>query len=438
MRFIHTADWHLGNQMHKIEERKDDTKNFLGWLKKEIVERKVSALLISGDVFDTINPGTEFRRLYYSFLASLSETCCKNVIITGGNHDSSLLLDASKELLEILNIRVVGSVNNLSPSDMVFELFDENEKSCGICMAVPFVRETELRNYLLNSSGETENFADSELYSRAYKKLYGDVFDEAEKLRAGKNIPVIAMGHLYAADLEGRLSVSKSNEKTDDGTKVIDVLGTLGNVPSSVFPDADYVALGHVHYPTTVSKNPRIRYSGSPFVMGFDEANVSHGVLCVDLKRGEEPKVEKIDSPEFFVYKRIAGELPEIEGELKKISEIYKKSGDSCQPMYVELCYKKNINENAQDYLSEAIASLPEKVHVVSWKVLDFKISDALSEDFQGLESGEVKNLDDEAIFRHLILSKLGLTEDSEEGKSALEKFLPLFMQISQEVSIGQ
>ncbi len=430
MKFIHTADWHLGNQMHEID-RKEESQVFLSWLKSQIVEKNADSLVIAGDVFDTANPSVEARRLYYSFLASLVDTCCKNVIIVGGNHDSAVMLESSKELLDVLNIHVVGSINNLLPSDMCFELFDENGEVSGICMAVPFVREVELRNLI----DESENCCDGDLYKNIYQKLYTSVFEEAEKLRAGRKIPVIATGHLYASDLEGRLSEKKSSEKSDDGMKVLDVLGTLGNVPPSVFPEVDYVALGHVHYSTMVAKNPSIRYSGSPFVMGFDDAAVPHYVLCVEIQKldSEEknpPKVEKIETPRTNFYKRISGTLEEIKKELEELSKNSRKDGNGEKPVYIELFYKRELGVNAQEYLDEAVRSLPENVNVVSWKIAD---SESLFErnGFAGFEAAEVRNLDDREIFTQLILSKTGLSAESEEGKAAVEKFLPLFMELS-------
>ena len=93
MRFIHTADWHLGNSMYRID-RSSEADAFLAWLKERIVAEKANALIVSGDIFDTFNPVTAAREKYFSFLASLKETQCKTVIITGGNHDSGMLLDA--------------------------------------------------------------------------------------------------------------------------------------------------------------------------------------------------------------------------------------------------------------------------------------------------------------------------------------------------------
>ena len=428
MIFIHTADWHLGNQMHEID-RHEESQNFLRWLKNLIVEKNAETLVVAGDIFDTANPSVDARRLYYTFLASLVDTCCKNVIIVGGNHDSAVMLDSAKELLEVLNIRVVGSINNLLPSQMCYELKDSGENVCGICMAVPFVREVELRNLL----SDGEKCSDEELYLKVYQKLYTLVFEEAEKLRNGRAIPVIATGHLYANDLEGRLSDKKANEKCDDGMKVLDVLGTLGNVPSSVFPSVDYVALGHIHYSSVVAKNPAIRYSGSPFVMGFDEANRPHHVLCVELeKTGEKSNlnVEKIETPETNLYRRISGTLAEIKAELEDLSEKSKsdKNADKNKPVFIELCYKRELGVSAQEFLAEAIKSLPENVNVVSWKIADSE--KILSSSFDKFEASEIKNLDDKEIFTQLILSKSGLSAESEEGKAALEKFLPLFLQM--------
>ena len=424
MRFIHTADWHLGNQMHDIE-RKEEYEAFFRFLKAEIVEKKAESLIVAGDVFDTVNPSLEARRLYYTFLASLVDSPCKNVIIVGGNHDSSALLDSAKELLEVLNIRVVGTISNLTFSEMCFELKNSQGEVSGICMALPFVRELELRNLIDEKSKKIE---DADLYSLSYKSLYDGLFAEAEKIRAGRNIPLIATGHLYASDLEGRLSEKKSSEKTDDGVKVLDVRGTLGAVPPSVFPKVDYVALGHIHYSSMVAKNPAVRYSGSPFVMGFDEANLSHGFLCVTIDEKKSLSVEKILSPHTFIYRRISGSLSEIKNELENLEKL-----GSEKKTFLELYYKREIGVNAQEYLEEKIRSLPENICVVSWKIAEGENA-LFSSGFENFDAGEIKNLDDKAVFSQLILSKSGLDGESEEGKAVLEKYLPLFMKIAGEV----
>ena len=68
-RILHTSDWHLGNSLHE-RSRIDEYKKFLDWLKGTIIDQKVDALLVSGDVFDTGSPSKAVQELYFSFLTS--------------------------------------------------------------------------------------------------------------------------------------------------------------------------------------------------------------------------------------------------------------------------------------------------------------------------------------------------------------------------------
>ena len=197
MKFIHTADWHLGNKMHEVERTKE-FENFFNWLKNTIIEEKSESLVVAGDIFDTANPPTEAKAMYIKFLASLIGSDCRNIIIVGGNHDSGSLLDSEKPLLEYLNIHVVGSVANIKAEDMVFELVNKDNKPCCICCAIPYAHEIELRKYF-DEESDIGTFSD-----KAYSGLYNSVLSAAKKKDGGRNLPLIATGHLYAADLEGR------------------------------------------------------------------------------------------------------------------------------------------------------------------------------------------------------------------------------------------
>ena len=67
MRVIHTADWHLGHTFFGYD-RTEEHIHFLEWLKGEIHNHSVDALIISGDVFDTANPSASAQRLFYKFI----------------------------------------------------------------------------------------------------------------------------------------------------------------------------------------------------------------------------------------------------------------------------------------------------------------------------------------------------------------------------------
>ena len=66
-------------------------------------------------------------------------------------------------------------------------------------------------------------------------------------------------------------------------------VGTVETVSSSLFDDADYVALGHLHRAQTAGRDT-IRYSGSPLAFGFDEADTIKTMTVFDLGADGKPE----------------------------------------------------------------------------------------------------------------------------------------------------
>ena len=417
MKFIHTADWHLGNSMHNID-RTGEVRVFFKWLKEQIEGQNAEALVVSGDIFDTINPPVEARHECCQFLASLLKTCCRNIIVIAGNHDSAPLIDVSKDLFEQLNIHVVGRISDIPVEDCVFELKDAVGNAIAVCAAIPFVREADLRRF---AEDDDKDFVDS-----SFSKLYQQVYEAADSLRAGRNIPIIATGHLYAANLEGRLAEIPCGEKTDDGTKTIDLVGNLGAVNGSVFPkEFDYIALGHIHYSTRVARNDRIRYSGSPFILGFDEVNIPRNVLLVDVQCGSTPLVTQLEVPPVFDFIRIEGTNEEIKAKMNDLclSNLERNT-------YIEIAYEIEVGTNIHDELADFQTN--PLLHIVSWKPkFNEHRHDSTLESF-GVS--DVTELRVEDVFKTLILNKTQLDPESDEAKKCIEEYLPLFMEIANEV----
>lgn len=417
MKLIHTADWHLGNSMHDID-RQEESKQFLAWLKERIVEFGAECLVVSGDIFDTANPPLPARRMYFRFLASLLGTCCRNIVLVGGNHDSGSLLDAPSDLLEALNIQMVGTLGERSVDELVKELTDADGNVVGISAAVPYVREMELRRFKPEES--TEDFAQC-----TYRGLYSAVYDAAEVLRAGRDIPIVATGHLYASKLEGRPENDEGKDAKEHGMR--DIVGNLGTIPVSVFPDGfDYVALGHIHYTTKVAENSKVRYSGSPFVLGFDETSIPHHILAVDLKKGEEPNVQKIETPQYFKFLRVSGTIEDIVTQLNQL-----KSAPADKPLKVEVVFDYVPGVNINEILAPVLEGAPFEVVSKKANRADALTADSFSD--ETLESIEV--LRDEEIFKLLLMSKTGVTEMNDDVQKNYDEYLSLFMQVVEEVN---
>lgn len=336
MRILHTADWHLGLRLYK-KELHEEHKKFFAWLVDLISERRIDVLLISGDVFDQANPSNETRKLYYDFLKQLIHQNCL-VIITGGNHDSPGILNAPKEILHMLQVYVVGNVPD-QMEDQVFEILEKGE-IVAVIAAVPYIREYDIHRFTEGetfddkrkqvSAGIRNHYAALEKYcldkygvakpglnGMAKKKANGvatlgvsgvTVIEELNGNVKTKKLPIIAMGHLYAA-----------GATTSESEREIQI-GYQSPVTAEDFPEGfDYVALGHIHRPQFIAGQDRIRYSGSPIALSFSEKNDRKIVIELDIS-GDGIKQIDHAVPAFRKLVRFSGSFEKVKAEVERFT----------------------------------------------------------------------------------------------------------------------
>jgi len=298
MKILHTADWHIGKVLHK-HSLVPEMEMFLDWLIQLIESENIDLLLVSGDIFDIANPSVKDRGVYYRFLSRLIGTNTQ-VIITGGNHDSVGLIDAPQEILKHIKINVIGGAKPELKDELV-EVYSENGDVQLVVAAVPFLRDKDLRNLHTDVEFDSRSEALKAGIAKHYEmlgELSKDLYPE---------IPAIAMGHLYAR------GVSTSESERDIH------IGNAAAVESDIFPKQfDYVALGHIHRPQMIGKNPMIRYSGSPIALSFSEKEDQKCVLLTELESGKlsEPKV--IPVPKMRQLKKVFGNYDEVKEKLEK------------------------------------------------------------------------------------------------------------------------
>ncbi|MDR0516545.1 MAG: exonuclease SbcCD subunit D C-terminal domain-containing protein [Fibromonadaceae bacterium] len=318
MKLLHTSDWHLGRMLYSKKERSEEHERFLEWLLSTIKENGIDALLIAGDIFDSASPSNLSLKMYYDFLLKVRSCGCGNVVVVGGNHDSPSLLDAPKEILSALNVKVVGKAcENLE--DEVIVLENEDKKPIAVICAVPFLRERDI-----------SRFAEGETYSDRSKRIrdglsrhYAEIAEIAKNKfkKLNKKVPIVATGHL---------SVKGGKANAGDGVRET-YIGTIECIESGIFSAVfDYIALGHFHVASAISE--RIRYCGSPIPMGFSEAGQQKSVVIADF---EKNIISEIKIPEFQKLQSIKGDKNFIS---KKLSEL-KSSAES---VWVEIIYEGN------------------------------------------------------------------------------------------------
>ena len=307
MRVLHTSDWHLG-QTWNGRSRKKEFEAFLEWMLETVKDRKVDVLIVAGDIFDTSTPTTDTQKMYFRFLKRVSSLGPETIVISG-NHDSPSLLDAPKPFLDEFRIHVVGVA--ASPEEelvVIRESAAEDVPPQLIVAAVPFLREREIRRAV---EGESLKESDNRTVA-GIRTHYESVCAAAEEIRRqypNRSIPLVVTGHLFVAGITSPGEIREIH------------VGTLGQLGSDIFPDGiDYVALGHIHRPSSVGGRDVVRYSGSPIPMSFGETSQEKSVVLVDFD-GRTPRIEKIPVPNFSIFLHLEGDLDRIKKSLKKLED---------------------------------------------------------------------------------------------------------------------
>jgi exonuclease SbcD len=251
MRILHTSDWHLGRQLHRVPLL-DEQRAFLEYLLKTVRREQVEVVAVAGDVFDRAIPPLDAIDLFKWVLEELADLQVPLVMISG-NHDSPRRLGVNARLIEHAGIHLRTGVDDCARPAV---LQDEHGP-------VAFYGLPYLEPALVHAQVGAERPSHQAVLSAAMDQIRADLAGRP----AGTRSVVLAHAFVTGAD-------------TSDSERDI----TAGGVPSvaaSVFAGVDYVALGHLHRCQQVSE--RIRYSGSPLAYSFSEAEYPKAMWLIDL-----------------------------------------------------------------------------------------------------------------------------------------------------------
>ena len=282
MRFLHTADWHLGrifygqyltdDQAHVLEHQ------FFTILKEE----KIDGILLAGDVFDRAVPPIEAIGLWDSIITRLAMDFKVPLFVVSGNHDGAERLEVGRSMLSESGIHIWGSPHHaLQP----FE-FEGADGRVAIC-PMPFSEPRRIGDALGLNSSESKpvdtDTTDDTLFSYVddkaqeavalnlhnYDQMYQAWSDYLYK-QVPKRMRSIAISHAFV--MGGEVGGS---ERTLS-------VGGSEQVSPHVFKNFHYTALGHLHGPQRMGAD-HIRYSGSPLKYSFDEHEQKKSFTIIDM-----------------------------------------------------------------------------------------------------------------------------------------------------------
>lgn len=367
MKILHTSDWHLG-QKFLAKDRLDEHRLALDWLYELILRAQVDALIVAGDIFDIGAPPNYARKLYYQFLTRLLHTSCRHIVIIGGNHDSPSMLEAPKDLLEQLNMHVVGAVPE-SFEEQIIELKDANGKLEAIVAAVPFLRDRDVRKSTAAESGLERITAIKQSIREHYQRV-GELVEE----NPYQAVPKIVTGHLYASGAD-------TSAKQDNI-----YIGDKENIKASQFPACfDYVALGHIHRPQTIGGLDHIRYSGSIIPLSFSETKDDKSVYLLHFAGNKLERVEVELLPVFRRLKTIRGDYEKVQKQIQAFAERHQ---DELPPWVEVLVESDQIIPNLSVELNQLVEE--HNIELLKIRLLKKTTEQAVNQDYyQELEDVE-------------------------------------------------
>lgn len=279
MKFLHTADWHLGRLFHGVHLTQDQ-EYVLEQVVQLVKEAKPDALLVCGDVYDRAVPPPEAVSLLDDVLSRIVLGCRVPVLLIAGNHDSPDRLEFGSELLAAQGLHVVGWPGQ--PVPVVLGDEDGPVYFCPLPYAEPGVARERLRD---------DSVCDHE------QALAGLALRARQRVPAGARS--IALAHAFVA---GGLC--------SDSERPLSVGGT-GSVRPDIFSGFDYVALGHLHRPQRAG-DERLHYAGSLLKYSFSEIGQPKSLSLVELLPGGGFALERIPLHPRRDLRRLEGHLDDI------------------------------------------------------------------------------------------------------------------------------
>jgi DNA repair protein SbcD/Mre11 len=377
MKVLHTSDWHIGRMLHG-RQRYEEFEAFLDWLAGLIEKEGVDVLLVAGDIFDSSMPANHAQELYYRFLCRVATSLNRHVVVTAGNHDSPSFLNAPRKLLKFLNVHVVGSPSDPPVDELIVIEGPDHEPRLIVC-AVPYLRDRDIRTAEAGESVEDKERKIIEGIRAHYRRVCEAA--EAERVLLKQPVPIVAMGHLFAA-----------GGRTVDGDGVRELyIGSLAQVRTDVFPACiDYLALGHLHIPQRVGGSDFIRYSGSPLPIGFGEAEQHKCVVLVTFS-GPSPQVTDIPVPRFQELKTLRGDWPFIARGIEELKSRGSKA-------WLEIVYEGG------EIAGDLRARLDEAVAGSAIEILPVKNNRVLERALSGMNAEEtLDDLDETEVFKRCL-----------------------------------
>jgi len=300
---FHTSDWHLGKKLYRYS-RLDEHRFFLQWFADHLKKENADLLIISGDIFDSPQLGSDATFALEYFYLFLEQVCKKTqVLMIGGNHDSGPFLDAPSPFLNQKGIHIVGSPK--AKFEDHFLCLDIKGVPLSF-LALPYFRNTQLLQWKERYLKDTPDIPDGSVGEILFNKF----FQEFGKFSTQNNC---LFNFLVAHHNFGGIEGSGSEQHLS--------LSGVSHFPLTWTKDRfDYCALGHIHKKFHKQEGKtHFVYPGPPIPLRFSEAGQKSVAKISGNDSADAIKVDFVPIPTARKLYSLSGNLTLIESELAKI-----------------------------------------------------------------------------------------------------------------------
>lgn len=280
MRILHTSDWHIGRTFHGVDLLADQAR-VLTAIAELVASESVDVVVVPGDIYDRSIPNADAIGVCNRGFEAI-RAAGATIVATSGNHDSPARLGAGASFAAAGGLHLCTRVAD-AHRPIVLPDSDGDVAFYGIPYLEPEITRTEL--------GVPQAHSHAEILDAVMARIRADI-----AARPGARTVVLAHAFVIGGEATGsERSIS---------------VGGVETVPMSAFDGIDYVALGHLHSPQTLSES--VRYSGSPLPYSFGESSHRKAVWIVDLEAGGLAAVRRHDLPLVRGLSRLTGTIESL------------------------------------------------------------------------------------------------------------------------------
>lgn len=308
MRFLHTADWHIGKTIAR-RQRLDEAAAALRQMVEIAVEERVDAVLVCGDVYEHLAPSAEAEGIVYDTLLALERHRIA-VVITPGNHDAPRRWSVIAPLLNRFAVQVVPEVRRPDRGGVV-EIAARDGKTVAQVAALPWVMPHRMFSHV-EMMGLAE--APNQAFADEMARLIGALTRGLDPRKC-----TIFAAHLFV----GGAAIGGGERSL--------TIGETFAVTAQALPQVQYVALGHVHRPQRVPGSAvPARYSGSLLQLDFGEVGQDKSVVIVAVEPGKPADVREVPITAGRRLVDVAGTLDELSRHIDSRDTAYLRVTVKC------------------------------------------------------------------------------------------------------------